>query len=71
MDIVAFSWPLLRRSAARQSGRGAAGSSTAETRRLIRSLERTYPGSRAEATGTDRVRLELPGGDVLTFYVNR
>ncbi|MCG2621491.1 hypothetical protein LVY72_06115 [Arthrobacter sp. I2-34] len=68
---MAFTWPLLRRGAARRTGSGAAGSGTAETRRLIRSLERTYPGSRAEATSTDKVRLVLPGGDVLTFYVNR
>ena len=68
---MAFSWPPLRRGTARQSGRDPAGSGTAETRRLIRSLERTYPGSRAEAAGTDKVRLVLPGGDVLTFYVNR
>jgi hypothetical protein len=70
MDIVAFTWPLFRRGAALQGARRAAGGA-AQTKRLIRSLQRTYPGSRAVATGADKVRLELPGGDVLMFYVNR
>lgn len=67
---MAFTWHLLRRSAAWPPGRRA-GNGTAEARRLIRSLKRTYPGSRAVAAGADKVRLVLPGGDILTFYVNR
>jgi hypothetical protein len=66
---MAFTWSLLRRGAASRDVGRTGG--TAETRRLIRSLQRTYPGSRAVAAGADKVRLELPGGDVLTFYVNR
>ncbi|MFD1214888.1 hypothetical protein ACFQ36_22950 [Arthrobacter sp. GCM10027362] len=69
---MAFTWSLFRRGAARQAGRSAAGEGgTAETRRLVRSLQRTYPGSRVVAVRADKVRLELPGGDVLSFYVNR
>ena len=69
---MAFRWSLLRPGTAWQTVvRRGAGDGTPETRRLVRSLQRAYPGSRVVALGADKVRLELPGGDVLRFYVNR
>ena len=38
--------------------------------RLITSLRTAYPGARISSVGGYKVRLELPSGDVLSFYVN-
>jgi hypothetical protein len=38
---------------------------------LLASLRSTYPGARLSMTGHGKVRVELPGGDVLRFYVER
>ncbi|EMY35783.1 hypothetical protein D477_002556 [Arthrobacter crystallopoietes BAB-32] len=37
---------------------------------LIKSLRSAYPEARISTTGGYKVRLELPSGDVLRFYVN-
>jgi hypothetical protein len=37
---------------------------------LISSLRSAYPGARISRVGGYKVRLELPSGDVLRFYVN-
>jgi hypothetical protein len=36
---------------------------------LLNSLRSTYPGARLSMAGNGNVRVELPGGDVLRFYV--
>ncbi|MEV7646447.1 hypothetical protein [Arthrobacter sp. NPDC089319] len=36
---------------------------------LLNSLRSTYPGARLSLAGNGKVRVELPGGDVLRFYV--
>jgi hypothetical protein len=38
---------------------------------LLASLRSAYPGARLSMTGNGNVRVELPGGDVLRFYVKR
>jgi hypothetical protein len=36
---------------------------------LLNSLRSTYPGARLSTSGNGNVRVDLPGGDVLRFYV--
>ncbi len=36
---------------------------------LLTSLRSAYPGARLSMSGNGNVRVELPGGDVLRFYV--
>ena len=41
-----------------------------ESDQLISSLRSAYPGARISSVDGYRVRLDLPSGDVLRFYVN-
>lgn len=36
---------------------------------LLNSLRSNYPGARLSMAGNGNVRVELPGGDVLRFYI--
>ncbi|MGM0928570.1 MAG: hypothetical protein ACQEXN_02520 [Actinomycetota bacterium] len=36
---------------------------------LLNSLRSAYPGARLSMSGNGNVRVELPGGDVLRFYI--
>ena len=38
---------------------------------LLSSLRSTYPDARLSTPGDDKVRVELPGGDILRFYLKR
>jgi hypothetical protein len=38
---------------------------------LLNNLRSTYPGASLSMPGDDKVLVELPGGDVLRFYVKR
>jgi hypothetical protein len=38
---------------------------------LLNSLRSSYPGARLSMPGSGKVLVELPGGDVLRFYVRR
>jgi len=38
---------------------------------LISSLRSAYPEARISSTGGYKIRLELPSGDILRFYVNK
>lgn len=38
---------------------------------LLNSLRSAYPEARLSTPGDDKVRVDLPGGDILRFYVKR
>ncbi|MCW2132199.1 hypothetical protein [Arthrobacter sp. VKM Ac-2550] len=68
----------LQRSTAKLAGRGRSaeqsrsgqGAQDPGPEPLINSLRTVYPEARISTPSRNKIRLELPSGDVLRFYVN-
>jgi hypothetical protein len=78
MGIVATTQTWLQRSTAKLTGRGRPADETRSgpsaqdkgPEPLINSLRTVYPEARISTPSRNKIRLELPSGDVLRFYVN-